>query len=126
MTRHPLESATASRPGPALLGLFVMICMCACAQLGLVAPKTFTEKLAAGYIAHTAVLTSATAALDAGDIKSADAEEVLKIANESRKVLDGAKLANAAGDIQTAEGRLTVATAILTQLQTFLREKGHQ
>lgn len=105
------------------LALIVASALVACGTL-FVAPQSFSERLAAGYIAHTAVTTAATNALRAGDISSADAEHVLKIGAEARAVLDAAKLANDAGDVATAQGRLAMAVAIITQLQTFLREKG--
>lgn len=104
------------------LTLVTLLAVAACATF--VQPKSFTEKLAAGYIAHTAVLKATTNALAAGDIKSTDAEQVQRIAVEARRVLDGAKLAHDAGDVKTAEGRLAMASAILIELQTFLREKG--
>lgn len=108
------------------------VAMLACAVLGLVAcaalvtPQTFTEKLAAGYVTHTAVLTAATNALNASEITSADAQGLLKIATEARRVLDAAKLAHDAGDVSTAEGQLAMATDILLQLQAYLRERDHK
>lgn len=104
------------------LALLTAIALVACATF--VQPQSFTEKLAAGYIADTAVLKAATNALAAGDIKSSDAEQVQRIAAEARRVLDAAKLAHDSGDAKTAEGRLAMATSILVQLQAFLREKG--
>ena len=105
-----------------VVGLIVCWVLAACTSL-LVTPKTFNEKLAAGYIVHTAVLRAATVSLNAGDISSADAQQVLKIATDAREVLDAAKLASGAGDTATAEGKLALATVLLTELQTFLREK---
>ena len=104
------------------LALIVLAGLAACGTL-FVAPQSFSERLAAGYLAHTAVLTATTNALNAGDISSADAEHVQKIATEARTVLDAAKLANSAGDVQTAQGRLSMAVAIIGSLQTYLREK---
>lgn len=102
---------------------FTLVLLVGCASLGFVKPETFTERLAAGYIAHTAVLTATTNALNAHDITSDDAASVQKIANEARRVLDAAKLANDAGDIETAQGRLSMGVSLILQLQNFLREK---
>lgn len=101
---------------------FVLL-LAACAQLGLAPASTLTERLAYAYGTHTAVLQATTSSLDAGDIKSEDAERILKIADQSRQALDAAKLAIGAGDTQTAEGRLQLATAILIELQAYLRRK---
>lgn len=105
-----------------VIGVVVCWVLAACASL-MVSPQSFSEKLAAGYIVHTSVLKAATVSLNAGDISSADAQQVLKIATDAREVLDAAKLASGAGDIATAEGKLALATTILTELQAFLREK---
>lgn len=115
---------TRSRRNATLVSVAILTAwaLAACATL-LVSPQSVSEKIAAGYIAQTSVLRAATVALNTGDISSADAEQVLKIATEARKVLDGAKLASEAGDVKTAEGRLAMATTILTELQAFLREK---
>ena len=102
---------------------FVLILLAGCAQLGLAPAQSFDQKLAYAYGTHIAVQQTATQALTAGDITSADAEQVLKLADESRALLDGARAASGAGDPSTAEGRLVLATTILTQLQAYLRSK---
>lgn len=104
--------------------LAVVACLAACPGLGLQPAGTFKEKLAYAYSTHTALQNAAASSLAAHEITSADAEAVLKIADESRQVLDAAKVADSAGDPKTAEGRLLLATSILEQLQTYLRSKG--
>jgi hypothetical protein len=49
--------------------------------------------------------------------------QVLKLADESRALLDAARAAAKVGDPTTANGKLVLATSILTQLQTYLRSK---
>lgn len=93
----------------------------ACASLGLAPASSFSDRLAYAYGTHSAVLVSATQSLDAGEIGSQDASRVLKVADEARTALDAAKLANGVGDTTTAEGRLQLATALLTNLQAYLR-----
>jgi dihydroxyacetone kinase-like predicted kinase len=87
-------------------------------------PRTFNEKLASAYLTHTAVMTAATNALNAREITSDDAQRVLTLANDSRVFLDAAKVAHAAGDLSTAEGRLALGVSVLSQVQAFLRSKG--
>lgn len=102
----------------AAIAAFVVV---GCSSLGMAPAQSFNDRLAYSYGTHTAVLTATTQSLEAGEIGSQDAARVLKIADEARTTLDAAKLANGIGDMKTAEGRLQLATTILTQLQTYLR-----
>ena len=52
-----------------------------------------------------------------------DVEVVAIVTDEVRAALDAARLAAGAGDVATAEGRLQLATAILINLQTYLRSR---
>lgn len=103
----------------------VLLILVGCAQLGLQPAEKFEEKLAYAYGVHTAVLDSTKASLTAPKptVTSAEATQVLKLADESRVILDASRVAFKAGDISTAEGKLLLATTILTQLQTYLRSK---
>jgi hypothetical protein len=104
-----------------LLLLPLLLVLSACAAL---APaKSFDDRLAYAYGAHTAVLAAAANSLSVHELSSTDAEQVLKLADDSRRVLDAARLAAGAGDVKTAEGQLALATNILTQLQTYLRRQ---
>ena len=108
-------------------GAAFMLAACAllvgCAQLGLAPAKSFEDKLAYAYGSHAAVQTAAAQALDAREISSADGEAVLALADQSRVLLDAARTANLAGDVTTAEGRLALASSVLTQLETYLRSR---
>jgi hypothetical protein len=99
----------------------LILLLSGCAQLGLAPAQNFDQKLAYAYGTHTAVLNATTASLNGKSITSADAEQVLKLANESRTLLDAARAAAGAGDPSTANGKLALATSILTQLQAYLR-----
>lgn len=99
----------------------LLLILTACASLGLAPASSFSDRLAYGYGTHTAVLATATQSLELGEISSEDASRVLKVADEARTALDAAKLASGAGDVTTAEGRLQLATALLTNLQAYLR-----
>jgi hypothetical protein len=108
-----------------LYRLFILLALLAgCAQLGLAPAQTFDERLAYAYGTHTAVQKAAASSLTAKDISSADAEQVLKLADESKALLDGARAAAKIGDTSTANGKLLLATSILSQLQTYIRSKG--
>jgi flagellin-specific chaperone FliS len=98
-----------------------LLLLAGCAQLGLAPASSLTDRVAYAYGSHTAVLQSATAALEAGDIGVEDAQRVLKVADQARDALDAARFAVDAGDISTAEGRLQLAVSILTELQAYLR-----
>jgi len=100
-----------------------LLALVSCAQLGLAPAQSFKERLAYAYGTHTAVLQAATGALTAQDITSEDAERVLKISDEARRALDAGRLAFDAGDLATAEARVNLATSILVELQTYLRNK---
>lgn len=93
-----------------------------CASLGLEAPQSFDERLAYAVTQNAAARQAAANALDAGDIQLADAQYVLKSTDSARELLDAAKVASGGGDIQTAEGRLSLATNVLTELQAYLRK----
>lgn len=94
-----------------------------CASLGLEPAQSFDQKLAYAYGTHTAVLKAADAALTAGSINVEDARKALNLADEARTYLDAAKLVYAAGDTGAANNKLALATAILTQLQTYLNTR---
>jgi hypothetical protein len=100
-----------------------LLLIAGCAQLGLQLPQTFDQKLAYAYGTHTAVQKAAAASLNAKEITSDEAKQVLKLSDESRMLLDAAAAASAGGDISSADGKLLLATSILTQLQSYLRSK---
>ncbi len=98
-----------------------LLLLTGCAALGLSSAKTFDQKLAYAYGTHTAVLQAAASAVTAKTLSASDGEEVLKLADESRALLDAAK---AAGDTATGGSKLALAATILTQLQTYLNARG--
>jgi len=99
------------------------VCMLtACASLGLQSPTTFPEKLAYAYGVHTAVLDTASAEITAQQLTANDGNTILRLADQARTMLDSAKTLSVT-DATTAQGKLTLATSILTELQTYLRSK---
>jgi hypothetical protein len=95
-----------------------------CSTFGVQPARSFDQQLAYAYSTHTAVLDSAANALEAGSLTVEDAEAVLAMADQSRVLLDSARLAAGAGDVTTAEGRLALATNVLQQLVAYLNARG--
>lgn len=102
---------------------WIVLLLAGCAALGITQPQTFEQKLAYAYGTHSAVQQGATQALADKTLSSTDAMQVLKLADESRALLDAARAAAKIGDPTTANGKLVLATQILVQLQTYLRSK---
>jgi hypothetical protein len=86
-------------------------------------PKGVEQQLAYAYGLHTSVMTAAANALDAKEISSKDAEHILKVADDTKVILDTAKAAVGAGDIQSAEGQLKLAETLLQELLDYLRAR---
>lgn len=102
---------------------FILIALLmGCQQLGISTPKSFDQKLAYAYGVHTSVLQGATVALNAKAISSSDAAHVATLGDQSRQLLDAARLV-AATDPNAANAKLLLATQILEQLQVYLRGK---
>lgn len=91
-----------------------------CKLLGFAPAQSFQEKLAYAYATHSAVLEATTAALQSGNITVTDAQTVLKLSDQARALLDGAKTVYANNEAD-ASNKLLLAASILTQVQNFLR-----
>lgn len=102
---------------------FLLILLAGCAQLGLQAPQSFNERAAYVHSGINGVVTTATNSLNAGAIKSDDAEYVRDSAVRTRTFLSVAENAYGEGDIATAEGRLVLAENVLRELQKHLGAK---
>ena len=92
-----------------------------CSSLGLAPPVTLEDRIAYAVTQNAAVRQAAANSLDAQEIDVEDAKRVLTITDQVRTALDAARAAAGAGDIQTAEGRLQLATSILVEIQNYLR-----
>ena len=111
------------RNKPITFILIVLLSVAGCASLGMAPAKSFEQKVAYSYGIHTAVLQSAANAVNNQDISLEEGKQVLNLADESRALLDASRQAFHIGDIDTANGKLMLATSILSQLQTYLRSK---
>ena len=113
---HPLRAA---------LAVAVLLIVAACANMGLSPAKTPEQQLAYAYGTVAAIRTSAAQALAAGTISVSDAQKVLTDSDAARAALDAGKLALASGgNPNTVQADLTIATGVITQLQSFLTAKG--
>jgi hypothetical protein len=101
----------------------LLFLLTACASLGLAPASSFDQRLAYAVSQNAAVRNAAAVSLERREIALEDAQRVLKITDEVRTALDAARLASGAGDPSTAEGRLQLATAILIELQNYLRKQ---
>jgi hypothetical protein len=101
----------------------LFLLLASCASIGLAPAKSFSERLAYSYGVNAGVRNAAANALEAGTLTIEDGEYVLKVTDETRTLLDSAKLASGAGDPSTAEGRLLLAINVLEQLQAYLNRK---
>lgn len=115
--KHHLRAAQA-----AFLLLFTLAVL-GCAQLGLASPQTVSEKALVATAAVDQVLKTTTTLLNARQIGSADAENVVKITDGASAGIAVARTV-AAADPAAGQSRLTAVMTILTGLQTYLATKG--
>jgi hypothetical protein len=109
-----------------LSAIFLSASLVACAQLGIVAPQSFEQRLAYTYGSVTAVRTSAAQALQAGTISKADAQKVLDLSDQARGLLDSSRMASKGGDMTNAVGQLNLANAVLLELQKYLNARAEK
>lgn len=104
--------------------LAVMALLTACAATGTVAPQSLDEGLAYATSQVTALEQSAATAVSSGTLKPADAAKILPIADQATGAIKAAKAAESAGDTSTAQGKLALATSLLSQLAAALAAAG--
>lgn len=96
---------------------FLLVLLSACATFGLDPPKNLQERIAYVTAGADAVVVSATNALTAHTISSADAQFV----STSGHALSGlVAAASTDPDPKSAEGRLALAESVLKQLQAYV------
>lgn len=123
------DTPATARNGPpsgsigAFAGLALGACfLLACAQLGLAPARSFDDRLAYAYATHTAVVEVISAAAQTGQVTPLEGRQAANLADNSRQLLDAAKTlepTNAAA----AAAKLTLATAVLDQLQAYLKTR---
>ncbi len=107
-----------------LYAFTLAIALAGCASLGLVAPQSLDESLATAQAQVSALELSAAQALNAGTIKTADAQTVLSLGDQATSAIAAAKIAESSGDTATAQGKLALATSLLAQLSAYLTAHG--
>jgi hypothetical protein len=107
------SNGNGNQSGFARLHMLIVLIVLGAVFLAGCAVQSFDQRLASGYTSVTAVRTTATAAIDAGRVSSAQGENVLAITDQARKVLDAA----AAGDERGVE----LAVEILGTVEEYVR-----
>lgn len=100
-----------------LLLPFLLLALNACASLGIEAPKDLPDRIAYVTAGADAVVVSATNALNAHSISSADAQFV---STAGQQISTLAVAAASDPDPKSAAGRLALAEGVLKQLQAYL------
>jgi len=100
------------------------VAIAGCTSLGLVAPQSIDQSLAYAQSQVSAAEQSAAQALAAGTIKAADAQAALSMGDQATAAIAAARAAESTGDTSTAQGKLALATSILTQLSAYLAAHG--
>lgn len=95
----------------------LLILACSCSAM---APKNFSQGLALGYTSQTSALQATTTLLQRGQITKKDASIVLEISDQAGKALDSAREMSHAGNMDSAQAQLTLATNILDQVSAYL------
>lgn len=108
---------------PFVLAVGVAMTLSGCAGFGVEEPQGFRDRAVFAEQTVNGVIAATTSSLNAGAIKSVDAEYVRKSANEARSFLLAAESAYDAGDVSTAEARLSLATTVLLKLQSYVKPK---
>lgn len=93
-----------------------------CGTLGIPQAQNFEQKWAYATATHTAVMSAAAASVKVGDLSKPDGQQVLRLADEAKALLDAAEVLSTT-DEAGANQKLALATTILTQLQTYLRSR---
>lgn len=106
-----------------IASVLMLVMIAACASLGVVQPQSFDQKVAYSNGVLTGVVNATATSLDAHQISSEDAKGVRNLAKEAAGFLDAAR---AAGNTPEGNSQLALATAVLTQLQTYLNDRSRK
>lgn len=101
----------------------LLILLAACESMGLQAPRNLTQRIDNAYGNVTAVVNTAIAGRERGQLSADEGEFISDLAKNARVVLQAADTLNKAGDVSGAEGRLLLALGILEQLDNYLNGK---
>lgn len=107
---------------PFLIILAIAMILSGCESLGLLAPKSFKERLAATVIVVDQVQLTAKELYTLNRISKADAENVASQASSALEALQVARTIFAT-DPAGAEAKLGATITVLSALQAYLRAK---
>jgi hypothetical protein len=105
----------------------------ACAQFGIGQTDTFNKRIAAAYVLVQTVADSATAAVQSGKLKPADAQNVVTTGKAALAGIDVAKsvyaeacpaVGTATCTAPAADAKLTATLTVLQALQSYLATQG--
>ncbi len=100
----------------------LLVVLTACATLGVEAPKTFNERLAAGYATTTAARDTTATLLTSGKVSASDAQNVQAQLDNARAGLDLAREIHAANP-PAGDAKLDAVVTALTALQAYLQSR---
>lgn len=100
----------------------ILVLLTACSVLGVTTPKTFNERLAAGYATTTAARDTTATLLTAGKLSAADAQNVQSQLDNARTGLDLARQIHATNP-PAGDARLAAVVTGLTALQAYLQSR---
>ena len=106
-----------------LVSFILFISLSSCASFGVATPKTFNEKLAAGYVTIQGLNTMTLDLLTAKKIAPDDAENINQQTDNAKAALDIARTMSKT-DLSSADTKLDATITGLTALQNYLRSQG--
>lgn len=101
----------------------VFAMLTACATLGVEAPKTFNERLAAAYTMVTAARDTTATLLTSGKVSAAEAQNIQQQLDNARTGLDLARQVHGTSP-PAGDAKLDAIVTGLTALQAYLSTRG--
>lgn len=103
--------------------VLLLVLLTACASIGLQSPINLTQRIDNAYGNVTAVVNTAIAGRERGQLTAEEGVFISDLAKNARVVLQAADTLNKVGDTSGAEARLLLALGILQQLDSYLNGK---
>lgn len=100
----------------------LLLTLSACQTLGVTTPKTFNERLAAGYATVTGARDTTATLLTSGKLSAPDAQNVQRQLDNARTGLDLARQIHATNP-PAGDARLDAVVTGLTALQAYLQSR---
>jgi hypothetical protein len=94
-----------------------------CASLGVPAPSSLRDRIAATYLADSALLRAATSASRAGDTTEQEMGALQGIEANAKVFLDAARAAEQVGNASLAESKLLLAKSVLDSANRYVHSQ---